>query len=185
MTLATALLVGGAGAAGCLLAIAAGTGELLPVFGAGAAVGVALGRMRRNGVSILLSSVTSAFGFAIALSIPVFAGDGSWWEHLPAIATVLCTALAYALVVIVAASFVSWSRIVEAGERRSHDRCVCCNYDLRGSRGSVCPECGEPFVRAPMARELVVRRTGAHTPESRTGAKGPPDRDGDQGASHA
>jgi hypothetical protein len=42
-----------------------------------------------------------------------------------------------------------WTR---AMYRRRHGHCAACGYDLRGSSGSVCPECGAPAVAPAPAR---------------------------------
>jgi hypothetical protein len=40
------------------------------------------------------------------------------------------------------ACMIGWIRRVQRSSRRKHHQCVRCGYDLRGSPGPRCPECG-------------------------------------------
>ena len=55
------------------------------------------------------------------------------------------------MIMIVGVILIAWGGYSFVKDRRDGTASICvkCGYDLRGSSGTACPECGEPVAQAP------------------------------------
>lgn len=49
------------------------------------------------------------------------------------------------IIIIIGLGLIKFSRDIRSTDRSALGHCINCDYDLRGNRSGVCPECGEPL----------------------------------------
>lgn len=103
--------------------------------------------------AIILYSLTAMFilsfcgmMFSIIVEGISLNGEGDkflWLKVMSQVVLVLSVAIPF-IVIMLAMSLAPLKDIAKFRKenRILHNRCISCNYDLRGSRGDECPECG-------------------------------------------